>query len=97
MLTSKERSKLRAMAHGLEPLFQVGKAGISDSLVEELSLLLENKELVKIQINRNTDVSGKDIINELAASVEAEPVSAIGNKVTLYRRSKKDNIEHIEF
>ena len=35
-MTSKERAALRAQANGLEPLFQIGKGGISDALVEQI-------------------------------------------------------------
>ena len=97
MLNSKQRSKLKALSNELQPIFQVGKGGITDNLIEDLSNALEARELIKITVLKNAEVSGRDIIDELAAALNADAVCAIGNKVVLYRYSKKDNVKHIEF
>ncbi len=96
MLTSKQRSNLRAMANDMQPIFQIGKSGLTDTVIEELSNALESHELVKITVLKNTDVNAKQIINELAELLSAEPVSALGNKVVLYRFSNKKDFKHIE-
>ena len=36
MLTSKERSALRSIAANIEPVTQVGKLGVNESLIESL-------------------------------------------------------------
>lgn len=36
-MTSKERSRLKSMANGLQPVTQIGKGGLSDNLIEALS------------------------------------------------------------
>ncbi|HKL94630.1 MAG TPA: ribosome assembly RNA-binding protein YhbY [Clostridia bacterium] len=97
MLTGKERSNLKAMANDLQPIFQVGKGGITQNLVEDLSNALEAKELVKVTILKAVGQTGREIIDELAKAVRAEAVSAVGNKVVLYRYSRKENIKHLEF
>lgn len=97
MLTGKERSKLKALANDLQAIFQVGKGGITQNLVNDLSAALEAKELVKVTILKASGQSGREIIEELASALRAEPVSAVGNKVLLYRYSHKENVKHIEF
>ena len=39
MLTSKQRSNLRSLAQTIEPITQVGKLGVNDSLIEGLDQL----------------------------------------------------------
>ena len=52
---------------------------------------------MKISVLNNCDFSAKDLVNDLALRLGAEPVSAVGSKMVLYRRSKKEGVEHIEF
>lgn len=95
MITSKQRSKLRALANGVEPIFQLGKGGITDNFIKQLDDALEARELIKFTVLKNADVTAKEIVNSLAEQLNAEPVGAIGNKVTLYRYSTKKD-KHIE-
>ncbi len=94
-MNSRQRSFLRGMANSLQPLVTIGKQGLSESVIKEISEVLENKELVKITILKNSLLDPKDVINEAAAALNAEPVAAIGGKIILYRKSKKKGIEHI--
>lgn len=89
MLTSKQRSYLRGLAGTTEPIFQVGKAGVTDIMVAELRSALEARELIKITVLRNADVSAKEVLAELAEKLNAEPVAAIGFKVILYKPNRK--------
>ncbi|MGN0771098.1 MAG: ribosome assembly RNA-binding protein YhbY [Christensenellales bacterium] len=93
-MTSSERAKLRSLAMTVEPVVTVGKNGITDTLIQEIDEQLEAKELIKINVLKNADFGAKDVIGEIAESVNAQPVQALGNKITLYRKSKKD-IKHI--
>ena len=69
---------------------------MSENVLKELNNLLDNKELIKVTVLQNSDVSAKQMINELALSLKAEPVAAIGNKMVLYRYSNKDGVKHLE-
>ncbi len=94
-MKSSVRNFLRAEASKLQPVVTVGKAGINDAVIKEISEVLELRELVKINVLNNATLSSKDIIQELAKLLRAEPIQAIGNKVILYRKSHKKDIEHI--
>ncbi len=97
MLTSKQRSNLRSLATNIKPVTQVGKAGIGDSLINCISDALEAHELVKITVLENAGMSAKDVGFQLAESLKAEFVCAIGKKLVFYRRSKKSDVKHLEF
>ena len=89
-MTSKQRAQLRSMANTLQPLYQIGKAGVTPAVTEQLDAALEARELIKITVLETAPESPKDTIETLAARLHAEPVQCIGNTLTLYRRSKEN-------
>ena len=97
MITSKERKKLSGMAQTMEPVFQIGKNGLTDVIVDELSDALDARELIKVSVLRNCDDEPRDLLNELCDALNAEPVSCLGSKIVLYRRSARKDVKHIEF
>ena len=46
-MNSKERAALRAAANPLEPIFQIGKEGISENLISQLDDALDARERSK--------------------------------------------------
>lgn len=90
MLTSKQRSYLKSLATNIEPIFQVGKGGISDVMAQEISKALEARELIKITVLRNSDYDARLAVAELAEATGAEPVAAIGSKCILYKKNHKE-------
>lgn len=97
MLTSQQRAKLRSMATLIDPIFQIGKNGIGDNQVADILTALDMRELIKITVLRNADASAKDMLLKVCERTGAEPVTAIGNKIVIYKRSTRDGIEHIVF
>ena len=87
-LSSKQRAELRAQAHQLSVTVHIGHQGITDSLKKTLDEAFANRELVKIQFSKNTDVTPKTAANDLAVLVGAEVVQAIGRTATLFREAK---------
>lgn len=95
MLTTKERTLLKSIAQNIEPIFQIGKNGLTDNLINDLSEALTARELIKITVLRNAEFTAKEIISQIAEILQAEPVQAIGNKIILYRKSKRKDINHL--
>ena len=95
MLTSKQRSKLKSLAANLSPIGQVGKEGIGPNMLSGFSDCLEKRELIKVNILENADGDQKEIGRELAEKLSAECVIVIGRKAVLYRKSSRDDVEHI--
>ncbi len=97
MLTSKQRSVLRSIASNIEPITQVGKLGVNESLIESLDKAIEKRELIKVTVLENSGLEPKEAGFEIADKLQAEYVCATGRKLVFYRRSKSDKVNHIEF
>jgi RNA-binding protein len=95
MLTSRQRSFLKALASKLSPTMSIGKEGVTESVIKQADNLLEARELIKISVQRGSELPSKQLIGEVADKLSAEPVIAIGNNIVLYRRSGRD-VKHIE-
>lgn len=89
MISSKQRAFLRKEANGLEPIFQIGKGGITDELLKQLNNALEARELIKVHILETAMLDTKQALNSIAERLSAEPVQAIGSKIVLYKRAEK--------
>lgn len=96
MITSKQRAFLRKQANGLEPIFQIGKAGITDEVISQLALALETRELIKVHVLETSLLDTKDALNEVSKKLKAEPVQAIGSKFVIYKRANKEKNRKIE-
>ncbi|MBR4173447.1 MAG: ribosome assembly RNA-binding protein YhbY [Clostridia bacterium] len=96
MITSKQRAYLRKLANGLDPIFQIGKGGITDEVITQLALALETRELIKIHILETALLDAKDAVNDVAKRLKAEPVQAIGSKIVIYKRANKEKNRKIE-
>ena len=90
MITSKQRSYLRSLAHNIDPTVYIGKAGVTENVIKEIDQCLEARELVKIKLQEGAELDAKTVANELAPGLGAEFVQAIGRKFTLYRESKEN-------
>ena len=86
-LTSKKRAELRGQAHHLTVTVHIGHQGVTDAIRQSLEEAFSTKELVKVQFSKNADVKAREAANDLAASVDAEVVQAIGRTATLYREN----------
>lgn len=90
MLTGKQRSYLKGLAHNLDPLFQLGKSGLTENFIKQVEEALETKELIKIKILQNCDLDPTETANEIAEELNAEFVQSIGSKFVVYKESKKN-------
>lgn len=94
MLTGKQRRYLRGLATEISPIFQVGKSGVNDSLINSVDNALEARELIKIKVLNNSLLETKEVAQQLSEKTNADLVQVIGHNLILFRRSiKKQQIE----
>ncbi len=89
MLTSKERAELRAKANSLETTLIVGKGGVSEALIADVEIQLDNRELVKGKVLETSLMSPREASDAICEATGADGVAVVGNKFVIYRFSEK--------
>jgi RNA-binding protein len=85
ILTTRERSHLKARAHALEPVVYVGQAGITEELIGEVNRALKAHELIKIRIGGADRDERVTLGDEIAAKTDATAVHRVGKVLILWR------------
>lgn len=89
-LTPRERAKLKARAHALEPIVQVGHGGLVDAVVVEVDRALTAHGLIKVKM-RDADRDAREALSEaLCARTEATAVQRVGKILVLWRPRPDD-------
>jgi RNA-binding protein len=84
VLTARERAHLKARAHALEPVVQLGSAGVTDAVVTEVDRALSAHELIKVKIaGERTERAATG--DELCARTGATAVHRVGKILILWR------------
>lgn len=96
MITTKQRAYLRKEAHTLEPIFQIGKDGVTDALLDALDKALEKREILKVHILETALLDTRETCDSIAKKLNAEPIQAIGNKFIIYRQAENEKNRKIE-
>ena len=92
MLTGKQKRYLRSLAQTEQALFQVGKDGLSDNLIDTVDKAFSNRELIKIKLLKTIPVDKEEIAFDLAMHTKSEVVQIIGSTIVLYRKAKNPKI-----
>lgn len=82
--------ELRKKAHTLQPLVRIGKAGLGQTLFQEIIKQLKAHKLVKIKLLKNfmddIPMTKRALGEELALKTNAALISVVGNTVVLWRK-----------
>ena len=89
MLTSKQRAQLRALANNMETIVQIGKGGIGEQLIKQVSDALLKRELIKCHVLETCEFSPREAAEQIAAETGSEVVFVIGSRFVLYKRHPK--------
>lgn len=85
-VTTKQSAHLRALAHHLDPIVQVGKEGLTESLVAAAKVALEAHELIKVKLPQIAKAERKALTAALATATTAHVAGEIGRVAVLYKR-----------
>ena len=83
VLSAQRRRQLRADAHALEPVVQVGHGGVSEAVIRAVRSALADHELVKVRLHEPEDKQA--MANLLAEQTRAALCGLVGHTVILYR------------
>lgn len=84
-LTGKQKRSLRALAHHIKPVVQIGDAGVTPALIDKIDTELGFHEIIKVKLNQNNDLKAKNVANDLASGSDSTVFLVIGRTVGLYR------------
>ena len=88
-ITSKQRAQLRGMAMSLDTIIQIGKGGITESVVESVNAALKARELVKGKVLEGAFLTPREACDAICEATGADGVAVIGTKFVIYRFSEK--------
>ena len=86
-LRGKQKRYLRAQAHHIRPDFSVGKNGLTKSCLAQLGGALDNHELLKINLQQNTDVTTAEVKEFIEQQTDIQVVQTIGHVLVLFKVS----------
>ena len=88
-MTAQRTRHLRKLAHSLKPVILLGKAGFTDSVLNELENALSHHELIKIKLSE-PDRDNKEILcQKIVQQTKSVLVQKIGQVLVIYRPSEK--------
>ncbi len=90
-MTSKQRAYLKSKASVMEPIFQVGKSGVTPESINAISEALEKRELIKLHVLKNCFDDPREIAQTIAERTNSVVVHVIGKKIVLFKQKKKDS------
>ena len=94
-MTSKQRAYLKGLAMNIEPVFQIGKSGLTPEVTEAVDEAFNTRELIKLAVLKNCVEDPREIAEMLGERTKSQVVQVIGKKIVLYKESndhKKINL-----
>lgn len=83
-LTATQRKYLRGQAHHLSPVVLIGRAGLTNGVIQNLREALEHHELIKVKFGEFKDQK-EDLSAQIIDRLVCEEVGKIGHVVIFYR------------
>lgn len=93
MITPKQRAYLRKLSQNLDPIFQVGKSGVTPELVKAVDDALKVRELVKMNVLPTCEDDLELVADKVSKRTHSDVVMMMGHRFVVYRRAKKPVIE----
>src|SRR5204863_6669397 len=78
-LTGKQKSHLRALAHPLKPVVQLGHQGLTEGVLAALDVALERHELIKLKVSSEAELKPADIAPQIEKATRSQGAQLIGH------------------
>lgn len=86
----KQIAHLKALGHPLQPVLQVGKAGVTEGLLANARVQLAAHELIKVKVAEEDRTLRQELAERLAAETGAVLAHVLGRTLLLYKRHPKN-------
>lgn len=90
-LTGKQKRHLRALAHHIKPVVQVGNKGLTDAVIVQVTEQLQVHELIKVKLGQDCPVGKKEAGAGIESGTGAHVVQIMGRTVTVFKQRDKDS------
>ena len=87
MLNSKQRAMLKSYMANQDSVCYVGKDGLSEQVMQSIGQALLAREVIKISIGQNCDLTPREVADQLQERLKVDVVAVIGRKVIVYKYS----------
>lgn len=94
-LRGKQKRFLRAQANHLQPIFAVGKEGLSKQWLAQLAGALDRRELIKVNILQNADVTTDELKGFIEGNTDIQVVQTIGRVLVLFKVSANKDLRSL--
>ncbi|MCA9507396.1 MAG: ribosome assembly RNA-binding protein YhbY [Myxococcales bacterium] len=91
VLLEEQKRLLKKFAHHLKPVVQIGKKGVSLTLIKEINQALFDHELIKIQILPIQKNEIEENIREIIKETNAHHIATIGNVIVLFKAREENS------
>jgi RNA-binding protein len=88
-VTPAERKALKARAHNLNPILQLGEKGLTDAVVAEIDRALGAHELIKIRAASLNRDEREVALASICERTQCHPVQHIGKMLVVYRQKPR--------
>ena len=87
-LKGKERQFFKKEAHSIKPIFQIGKGGLSEEMIQQIQFAIEKRELIKVSLLQNTMEEPQEAAEVLAEQTGSTIIQVIGYTIVLYKQAR---------
>lgn len=85
-LTSRQRARLRSLAHHLKPILHVGTDGVSDAVLASIEDAFNTREILKVKVLENAPLDVGQAADAITTALpDVRVPQTIGRTVVLYR------------
>lgn len=90
VITPRERAKLKARAHALEPVVHIGHGGATDAVIAEVERALAAHELIKVRAGSADRDARAALLAVICTRTDATSVQTVGKVLVLWRPKPDD-------
>ncbi|PIN87284.1 ribosome assembly RNA-binding protein YhbY [Candidatus Woesearchaeota archaeon CG10_big_fil_rev_8_21_14_0_10_44_13] len=92
-LSNEKIKQLKAASYDLGPVVWIGKAGITETVIQEAKKQLKNKGLIKVKFLKQSmeQKSKKELAKEIAGMTGSHLVHQVGFIAVLYKERTKED------
>lgn len=87
MLNAKQRAMIKKVAGTSPAICFVGKEGLTDTCLDSIVKALTAREVVKIAVLKNCDMTAREVADNIETTLKADVVSVVGGKILIYKYS----------